>query len=121
MLRYRAPSGFEPIAGTEAFECDTFHRTVFLFSSEISSLFIPSHDSNTSSLCWPSNGGGKRTDAGVAENFTGIPAMDRNQLDALHVDHFGIEAVLFKEICFFGCKERIKVGAWRGVADPDRG
>src|SRR6266542_6113146 len=42
--------------------------------------------------------------------------MDGNQLDPLDIDHFGFEAVLFKEVGLFGRKERIEVGARRRVS-----
>src|SRR5439155_6261637 len=47
--------------------------------------------------------------------------VDRNQLDALDIDHFRLEAVFFKKICLFGCEEWVEVGAGRRVAYPNTG
>src|SRR5437879_3000099 len=42
-----------------------------------------------------------------------------NQLYSLDVDHLGVEAVFFKKPSFFGCEEREKASARRGISDTD--
>ncbi len=61
--------------GSNPFFVPNHYTTLFFFNSFISAAPIPSQEIKTSSVCWPRSGGGRRIDAGVAENFTGIPAM----------------------------------------------
>src|SRR5262245_10705305 len=75
VLGDRAPTGGEAVTWMELFKGFAVHITFFLFKWSISVVLMFSHEDKTSSVCWPSKGGGKRTDAGVAENFTGMPAM----------------------------------------------
>ena len=75
MLGNRAPAGDVAVARFELFECFAVHITPFFFRRSMASALMSSHEDSTCSECSPSKGGGNRTDAGVAENFTGNPAM----------------------------------------------
>src|SRR5581483_7350398 len=75
VLGDRAPAGGVALAGFKLFEGFAVHITPFCLSSAMAPALRSSHEDSTCAECSPSKGGGKRTDAGVAENFTGKPAM----------------------------------------------
>src|SRR3990172_6845844 len=52
---------------------DVLHSTPSFLSRSISADARPSRSHSTSSVCWPSSGGGLVISPGVSENFTGTP------------------------------------------------
>src|SRR3990172_4308091 len=52
---------------------DVLHSTPSFLSRSVSADVRPSRSRRTSSVCWPSSGGGLVISPGVSENFTGTP------------------------------------------------